>query len=760
MRFYPLPSTFLTAIFAFALVVPSALQAQVNADLMLTMSASQDSITPGGLLSYTLEVTNNGPDDAQNVVVTDTLPSGVLFLASNLPFNQIPTGEFVCSVGTVANGAKVTLSILVQVAPGTTGQLNNEATVASEVPDDNLENNLASASVQVISSEVPENADLALSKTGSPNPVVAGGLLSYTLEVTNNGPDDAQNVVVTDTLPAGLEFVSSNLPCDESAEGGLICPLGDLAVGTTTTLSLFVQVSPDLTGLVENSATVDGETPDSNVENNLATASIEVNPPNVQISADLALEKSASASQIMPGDTFDYTLTVSNQGPNTATNVTLYDVLPQGLSLVSTNASCVGSTNLRCALGSVPVGESVVVLLSVQADAELPDIVLNTASVLSTDVPDPSTSNNQASFTVYRGDPPSGPLTLLPTDTVLPDAFVGQPYSAVFSGKGGQSPLSLTGVNPPPGTSFSAGPGNQLELSGVPTQLGNFAATLTLTDSGSPMESIVREYWITVAGELDIRPLSLPVTQVGDAFVTTFMTANGIPPENFTSIDPLPPGLVLSGNSLTGSPTAVGDFSFAIVAIDAVGSQGLRNYNLSVLPAGLLILTDSLPDGIVNSSYGTQLTAIGGIEPYRWRLDSTAPPGLTFSTAGFLSGRPTTPGIYPVVVTVVDQAGAEVSAELSLTVKRSDLASLSPEILPDGSIGVPYNVPILREGGIPPYKAEVIRGSLPEGLHLSRDGTAISGVPEEKGEFKFEIQVRDGSKPPLRTRRKHVLTID
>jgi len=74
-RPYPPPRTFLAAIFAFALVIPSAMQAQVNADLMLTMSASRDPVTAGGLLSYTLEVTNNGPDNAQNVVVTDILPT-------------------------------------------------------------------------------------------------------------------------------------------------------------------------------------------------------------------------------------------------------------------------------------------------------------------------------------------------------------------------------------------------------------------------------------------------------------------------------------------------------------------------------------------------------------------------------------------------------------------------------------------------------------------------------------------------------------
>jgi len=74
-RLYPPPRTFLAAIFAFALVIPSAMQSQLKPDIILTRSASPDPVTAGGLLSYTLEVTNNGPDNAQNVVVTDILPT-------------------------------------------------------------------------------------------------------------------------------------------------------------------------------------------------------------------------------------------------------------------------------------------------------------------------------------------------------------------------------------------------------------------------------------------------------------------------------------------------------------------------------------------------------------------------------------------------------------------------------------------------------------------------------------------------------------
>ena len=125
-------------------------------------------------------------------------------------------------------------------------------------------------------------ADLSLTKTDRPDPVAAGGALSYTLALTNNGPDDASSVVVTDTLPPGTTFVSADVPCGESPPSLVTCRITSLALGTTTTLSITVAVpaGEDDGAVLVNTATVAAATVDLVPGNNTATATTSVVAPN------------------------------------------------------------------------------------------------------------------------------------------------------------------------------------------------------------------------------------------------------------------------------------------------------------------------------------------------------------------------------------------------------------------------------------------------------------------------------------------------
>jgi len=601
------------------------------------------------------------------------------------------------------------------------------------------------------------SADLKIEKSASADPVTAGGLLTYTLNVTNNGPNGAENVVVTDSLPAGVQFVSTNAPCEVLADGTAICYIGALAAGAAAEpIMITVQVAADLEGSITNTASVSSSTPDNNPDNNTADTTTQVDPPLPVESADLSVTKVASAAQIMPGDTFDYILTVSNAGPQTAQNVVLFDQLPQGLSLVSASPGCGSGPIVRCDFSSLDVGANITVVLTVQAAANVAGTLTNTASVAAQNTDDPDPSDNMDGTDVEVVDPPSiTPLELFPLDTSLPSGVVGQPFSVIFSGDGGQAPLTLSGASAPPGLGFfdlgAAGTGVELELRGVPMQEGSFVVPVTLTDSDSPTSTIVRNYTLTIGTALDIRPLSLPVAQVGANFITTFMTSNGIPPESFTSIDPLPPGFELRDNSLTGVPTQVGDFDFTIGATDAVGNQGTRAYTLRVLPGGLVVVTDILPAGVVNAGYSAQVRAIGGVQPYSWRVDSAVPEGITFSNTGFFNGRPRVAGMFNVTVTVRDQAGMETSADLPLTVNRTGLVNLTPTQLPNGLLGFAYDVPILPGGGTPGYQCQLADGQLPPGLSITGCATTISGTPTAAGIFDFTIEVHDSSNPPITT---------
>ena len=236
----------------------TALGAIEEADLSIAKSDNPDPVIAGNNLLYTVTVTNNGPSDAQNVVVTDTLPAGVTFVATN-GCAESPGGVPVCSLGTIAAGATDQYSIGVTVDADTlTGNINNAASVTSDttdpVPGNNSANEITTVQTQ---------ADLSIAKSDNPDPVIAGNNLLYTVTVTNNGPSDAQNVVVTDTLPAGVTFVATN-GCAESPGGVPVCSLGTIAAGATDQYSIGVTVDAGTPpGLITNSAVVGSDTPDS-----------------------------------------------------------------------------------------------------------------------------------------------------------------------------------------------------------------------------------------------------------------------------------------------------------------------------------------------------------------------------------------------------------------------------------------------------------------------------------------------------------------
>jgi|GEM_PF-1749578 len=118
-----------------------------------------------------------------------------------------------------------------------------------------------------------EQADLEISKADSPDPVTVGDNLTYTITVTNRGPDPATKVVVTDTLPSGVTFVSASPWCVHSA-GVVTCNLGTIPAGDSVTITIVV--TPTAPGTISNTATVTSDTLDPNTANNSDTEPTEV----------------------------------------------------------------------------------------------------------------------------------------------------------------------------------------------------------------------------------------------------------------------------------------------------------------------------------------------------------------------------------------------------------------------------------------------------------------------------------------------------
>jgi len=376
----------------------------VSADLAIAKTTSSTGAPAGGTITYTITVANGGPNSASAVVMTDTLPSSLLFQSIVTPAGfscTTPavgaTGTITCNAATLANGANAVFTLTTTVAGNATGSISNGASVSSATFDPN--NGNSSGSAPTVPVTTGPSADLSLTKTTTSNGAAPGATIVYTIATHNAGPDPASNVVVTDALPASLLFQSIVAPAGFTcttpavgATGTITCNAATLASGANATFTLTVRVAANATGSVVNSATISSATSDPNGGNGASSAPA---VPVLPASADLSLTKTSGASTTTPGSTVTYTITVANAGPSTATSVVVTDTLPAGLQFVSatpSQGSCSGTTTVTCTLGNVLSGANATITLQALVTATTGSIT-NTATVSSA-TSDPNGGNN------------------------------------------------------------------------------------------------------------------------------------------------------------------------------------------------------------------------------------------------------------------------------------------------------------------------------------------------------------------------------
>ena len=179
--------------------------------------------------------------------------------------------------------------------------------------------------------EALNTTDLAIVKSDTPDPAAAGAELTYTLEVSNLGPNPARAAALDDTLPAGVSYLSSTDPCT-FATGVVHCELGELLAGSSKTVNIVVKVDPALVYThggplsIGNTATVSHDGEDLNLDNNDAAASTQV----VAV-ADLEVVSFVPVDappQIIVGQPLTLTLrkTITNNGPSGPMDVRLTKV--------------------------------------------------------------------------------------------------------------------------------------------------------------------------------------------------------------------------------------------------------------------------------------------------------------------------------------------------------------------------------------------------------------------------------------------------
>ena len=383
------------------------------ADLSITKTGDLNG-TAGTNITYTIGVDNAGPSTATAVKVVDVLPAGVTFVSATPDVGSFTLNGQVLTwnIGNLTVAAPVReIDITVKIQANATGQLENTAEVDSAVLDPDTSNNRVT-----FTTAVSATAGLAITKTDSPDPVMAGAELVYTLQVSNGGPSTAQDVVLVDTLPAGTTLVSAvggtgAVACALSGPGCGQCDIGDLDPGQSVTIFITVKVNanvPNGTVLVNTAEATSPTDPDG------ASVSTET---TVQTEAELCIEKTGVKPAGNPAGALIYRITVYNKagmapddtptsgtgGPSDALNVTVTDNLPltnkktvvQFLTPSGTYSSPLH--RVTCTTARVPAGTAVTYEIQVQIKGSVGSIQ-NTATVTSP-TPDPVTENNSDTVT-------------------------------------------------------------------------------------------------------------------------------------------------------------------------------------------------------------------------------------------------------------------------------------------------------------------------------------------------------------------------
>jgi len=380
-------------------------QVSGSADLSVTNTPAPVPVLANANITYTQVVTNNGPSAAAAVTLTDALPANTSAVSLTGPGGWTCTlVTLICTNASLAPGAPATITFVVKVTNGTAAgtAINETVNVTTTTADPVLTNNSATASDVVA---LASQADLITTNSASPTLVAAGSNVTYTQIVTNNGPAvTTAGMTITQTTPPNTTFQSMTPPAGWTCgtlppvggTGTITCTAsGTLAVNGTATFTLLLQVNAGTTSGTNVTDTVTASAANivPGITTNTASATVVVASAN---SADVAIVKTGSPNPVTQGTPLTYTLTITNNGPASATNVTVTDTLPSVVTYLSATATPSGSCSeangvVTCLLGTIAnAGTATISILTLPG---VSSVVSNTATVFA-DQSDPISSNN------------------------------------------------------------------------------------------------------------------------------------------------------------------------------------------------------------------------------------------------------------------------------------------------------------------------------------------------------------------------------
>jgi uncharacterized repeat protein (TIGR01451 family) len=257
-------------------------------DLALTMTGPS-TVKPGAQMAYSIQMANSSANDLPGVVLRDPLPPGTSFVSAG-GCQTVGTQQgcgtcdydathnvIECPIGTMTAGATITGTLVLQ-APGAVSTVTNVATAVAADADPNTANNTATVNTSIAADDLVVSA--------------AATAAGYTATVTNLGPSDATNVVVTDTLMR-FGFVSATAsrggPCT-FANGVVTCPVGTILHGGTDSVTVTIVATAPDSGWASNEFNANGDQYDTNPVNNKAQIGPVLNAANTPTGVNVTVQ--------------------------------------------------------------------------------------------------------------------------------------------------------------------------------------------------------------------------------------------------------------------------------------------------------------------------------------------------------------------------------------------------------------------------------------------------------------------------------------
>ena len=625
----------LTSTFGLTSTASVTTPVQSSADLLIIKAGSQTSIA-GTLITYTLSYTNIGPSSAQQVYITDTLPSSVIFggVVSAPSGWSAPTltGQTLSwFTPTLFSGASGMFVFTVTVNPAATGQIVNSVVITTSTNDPNPVNNSST-----VTTSLQSVANLQLSKTALPLQPVAGTNVTFTIRVTNTGPSQATGVVLSDVLPAGLSLITTTL-----SQGTFVSPtwaVGTLDVNSGATLTVVANVA---------STAADG-TPITNTAVVSAPASTPITATATitpQRMASLQLSKTATPLQPVAGTAVTFTIRVTNTGPSQAAGIVLSDVLPNGLTLITSTESQGAFISPTWAVGTLDVGNSATLLIvaNVNSDVAEGTLITNTAVVTSTNsAPITATATVQVrrsadlliikagsqtsiagtviTYTLsYTNIGPSNAQQVYITDT-LPSSVI---YGGVVSAPSGWAGPTLTGqtlVWFTPTLPSGASGAFVFTVTVDPAATGQVVNSVVITTSTNDPNPINNSSTVTTSlqsvANLQLSKTASPLQPVAGTNVTFTIRVTNTGPSQATGIvlsDVLPAGLSLITTTMSQGNFALSTWSVGTLDVNSSATLTVVANVASTVANGAPITNTA----VVTSPVSTAITATAIITPQR-----------------------------------------------------------------------------------------------------------------------------------------------